>query len=207
MANSEISISNVAIGKLGGNSIISFDDPTVEAELCKTNFPFARDLILAAVDWTFARKRARLVPLTGESGEIIGTDFSYRFQLPTDCLTLREVSADGSFDDKHSFLWEKEERTLVAEKSVLYIKYTRRVEDPLVFSPGMVHILATQLAGDICVTLTGSKTREKSLYDRVTALIDNTSGHDGVQSLPQRQVAQRITNARFRYGGYSTTTN
>ncbi len=197
MASSTVAICNIALGKLGGTSIMTLDDGTTESDLCLENHEVARDKALAAVDWTFARKRARLVPLSGESGTIEGSDFSARFRLPTDCLSLRHVSADGSFEDEVT--WEKEGATILASKDVLYIKYTCRCTDVNIFSPGFVDLYAVSLAADICVALTGSTKREGILQAAALNLTDMAGGADGVQSLPEKQKATRITKARFRY--------
>ena len=190
-----VGVCNIALGKLGGNLIMSLEDGIPESDLCKTNHELARDLALESVDWTFARKRASLVPLTGESGTIIGGDFAYRFQLPSNCISLRAVSANGSFDD--TLTWEKEGRTLLADKGILYIKYTAIVIDPNLFSPGFVKLYSTQLAADICVALTGNSTLATELYKQAGSLVDHAGGADGVQSLPQKQKATRLINARF----------
>jgi len=199
MAISEVSISNITIGKLGGMPIMTLDDGTTEADLCKANYEPSRDLTLETLDWTFARARAYLTPLAGADAEIHGNDYSNRFQLPPDCLVVRKVSADGSFEDRVDV--DKEGRTLVSSESVLYIKYTKRITDPTLFSPGFIQLFAFQLAADICIPLTAKVAQEKSLRERVEELVDHAGGADGVQSKPQKQKAYRTLDARFGRAG------
>jgi len=198
MGRTTIDICNIALGKLGGNIIMDLGDGTVEADLCDTNYEQSRDQSLEAVDWTFARKRLRITPLTGAAGLIEGSDFANRFQLPSDCLVVRWVSADGSFKDR--VRWDKEAHTLLADEELLYIKYTSKVIDPNLFSSGFVRLYSTQLAADICIPLTANKKLRTELNGEADSFIDIVGGTDGVQTLPQKQKANRLIDARFGYG-------
>jgi len=191
-------ICNIALGWLGGNLIMSMDDDTTEADLCQANYETSIKATLEAVDWTFARGRARLVPLVGE---VIGTDYSTRFALPPNCLVVRFVSVTGTYRD--TVTWEKERHELLANDKVLFIKYTEYATDPNKYTSKFIHLAASQLAADICVPLTASKTQEKMLRGKVEMLIDQAGGSDGVQSLPQKVTANTMQKARFRHiGGY-----
>ena len=55
---SELSIANQALGYLGANPIVSFDEPSTSAELMRDNYPFIRDAVMTEVAWTFAVVRA-----------------------------------------------------------------------------------------------------------------------------------------------------
>ena len=189
-------ICNIALGWLGANLILSMDDESVEAELCRTNYETSVRAAFEAVDWTFARARVRIAPL---AGEIVGTDYSYRFKLPTDCLVVRWLSHDGSFRDVLS--WSKEEDIIYANKSTLYVKYTRYVEDVNKYPSKFRHLIATQLAADICMPITSDQDQEAALRGKFEMLADQASGADGIQSQPQKARATTMTRARFRSVG------
>jgi len=172
------------------------DDGTTEADLCRANYETSIKAALEASDWTFARGRARLVPLVGD---VIGTDYSTRFALPPECLVVRFVSATGTFRDE--VLWEKEKHELLANKDLLFIKFTEYATDPNKYTSKFIHLVASQLAADICIPLTASKTQEKALRGKVEMLIDQAGGADGVQSLPQKVKANTMQKARFRHTG------
>ena len=191
---SEIDICNIALGFLGGNRITSFTDPIIEAELCNDNYETSRNAVLEAVDWTFARNRAEL-PDT--AAPIVGIDYSSTHQLPPDCVVVRWVSANGTFRDNP--VWEKEGDVLLSSYDNLYIKYTMVVTDTEQFTSKMVHLVATQLAADICHVLTGDEEKENQLRGKVEMLVDQAGGADGVQSLPQRVKATTLTRGRFRH--------
>ena len=50
----KIGICNMAIGYVGGNSIMSFADESLEANQCELNYDIAREFCLESRDWTFA---------------------------------------------------------------------------------------------------------------------------------------------------------
>jgi hypothetical protein len=195
MATTVRDICNMALGNLGGNLIMGLEDGTTESDLCKVNYPVSRDTILTYVDWTFARGRKRISPL---AEDVVGSDFSHMFQAPSDCLVVRHISFDGSFKDVHDIQWEMEGRRIYASTATLYIKYTRAVEEPSLFSPACAQLIATELASAICVPLTGDIEREERLKKRVVFLLDAAGGADGVQSLPVRVHARTLQRARFR---------
>lgn len=200
MTVSLTTICNMAIVRLGGNPIGDITDETAEADACLFYHETSRDLTLEKVDWTFARKSDTIVPLSGASAGIVGSEFSNRFQLPSDCITIRKISFDGSFKDR--VIWEKEGRTVLANAELLYIKYTMRNTNPASYSAGFAQMFATQLAADICVLLTGDKKLEQSLRAEVENLVDTSGGMDSIQNVPAKQKAYRLSDAR-RFGWIS----
>ena len=188
-------ICNIALGWVGANLIMDMAEDTIEAELCVTNYETSIKAALEAVDWTFARARAALVPL---AEEIVGTDYSNHFQLPSNCLVVRWVSNSSNF--KNEVKWEKEQHTLYASAEKLWVKYTGFIEDPNKYTAKFIHMTATQLAADICIPLNGDKIQEKELRGKFEMLTDQAGGADGVQSLPQKVKANTLTRARFGMG-------
>lgn len=197
MAVTDIQICNIALGWLSGNRITTLDDGTVEADLCKDNYDVSKQAILEAVDWTFARKRAELTPKTQE---IVGADYGQVFDLPADCLVIRQVSEDGSWADWQIVSYELEARQLYADSDKLYIKYTASDIAEANYSSKCMHLIASQLAADICNVLTGSTKIEDTLRRKVDYLINQAAGEDGVQTTPKRAVANRLTRRRFSNG-------
>ncbi len=188
-------ICNIALGWVGANLIMDMDEDTVEAELCIANYTTSIKAALEAVDWTFARDRKALVPL---SQEMVGTDYSNHFQLPPECVSVRWVSSSSDFT--RGVKWEKEQRELYANAAKLWVKFTSYIDDPNLYTAKFTHMAATQLAADICVPLNGDKTQEKELRGKFEMLTDQASGADGVQSLPQKVKANTLTRARFGFG-------
>lgn len=77
MATSDVAICNLALAKVGGESITSLSDSNKRANLCNIIYPAARDRLLLAHRWNFAIKRKQLAKDTATftDGDVTtGTD-------------------------------------------------------------------------------------------------------------------------------------
>jgi hypothetical protein len=190
---SEVSVANQALGWLGLDRIISLDDNTKTAALCKDNLPPLRDAILEGCDWTFAQKRAVLSP--SNTPAIWG--YSYSFPLPADCLRVNY--ATDSPDDLESMPldpWVKEARSILCNASILYIRYTRREDDPKVWSEGFSQALASRLASDIAIPATNSKEHMKLMFDLYKQKLQEAVQNDGRQGRRQRIISNDLKQVR-----------
>ncbi len=80
MPSSFVEIANSAIVKVGGRSIQSLDDDTVEAKTCKLRMEPCKRIVLRMHPWNFAIERVSLAPLVSTPA----FEFSAEFQLPSD---------------------------------------------------------------------------------------------------------------------------
>ncbi|MEO8207135.1 MAG: hypothetical protein ABI615_13220 [Chthoniobacterales bacterium] len=80
MAASETSICNLALGRLGNESILSTDDDSESARVCKLFYEPTRDEVLRAHRWKFATVLASLARLT--TAPAFG--WACQYQLPTE---------------------------------------------------------------------------------------------------------------------------
>lgn len=154
MATSAVDICNLALVRAGVSKVISsLEEASVEAGVCRVIYPTALEATLAAAPWPFATKRAVLAPLA--SGGRGGFAFSYA--LPPDCIAVQEVFAGRRLreDQKVPFAIENEAETriLLTDHEDVEVKYTARVENPLVFHPLFVQALAWNLAEDLAISL------------------------------------------------------
>ena len=92
MAVSKIEICNVALAALGADAIRSFDEKNKRARMADVFFDFTRDHLLAKFDWSFARKYAKIQPLSG----VTTPEGLYAYQIPNDCHTPRDIAPRGS---------------------------------------------------------------------------------------------------------------
>jgi hypothetical protein len=190
MITSEVGVCNVAIGMLGGELIFSLDDESDEAKLCKANYDLCRDTALEARNWTFAAGRALLNPMV----ETPSHQWSAKFLLPSDCVKVRQVCSDtGMLVDTP---WEKEENYILANESILYIKYTKRIKDPARYSSAFIQAFASLLASLIAVPLTGDVNVSQSFYNAFAAKVETAGGQDGVQGKNQRLRTTRLIRVR-----------
>jgi len=161
MALSGIALCSRALLKIGGDTIISFDEGTAEAEIAANLYPTARDALLSAHPWSFARAQARLARLTAEPT----ADFAFAFQLPADLL--RAVSAGGP-DRGRGLCFRVAERRLHADAPEVVLTYVFR-PDEADFPPFFDQALIARLAAEFCIPLTGSTSRAERL-DRLAEI-------------------------------------
>jgi len=192
-------ICNLALGWLRANLITNYDtDESVEAQLCRANYDRLREVVLEEKEWRFATKRAKLalsvdVPIFG---------YSHKFSIPADVIRILACSRDQNIGNTENDLeWEREGDFVMAYRETLYTKYTSNVEVVTQFSPGYVQALATRLAAEMAVPLTGSNTRHKELMEDYDAKVVTGSTKDGMQGKAKKRRAGRLETVRRRGGG------
>lgn len=190
---SEVSIANQALGWLGLDKIISLDDQTKSAALCKDNFAPLRDAILEAADWTFAQARVALAPLT----TIPAWGLSYAFLLPSDCLRVNYVTASPDpYEGAPLDPWVREGQNILCNATTIYIRYTRRVTDPKVWSEGFCQTLASRLASDIAIAATNSKEHMQLMWSMYKDKLDEAINSEGRQGRRQRIISNDLKRVR-----------
>ena len=188
-----IGISNMAIGLVSGNQIMTFDDDTVESDACKTYYETARDFCLEARDWTFATARKRITPLT----EAPVSEFSYSFKVPSDLLVTRQVCSDEAMTSK--LVYQQEGRNIVCDSSIIYIRYTAKISDPTTFTPTFNAAVAHKLAEFISPILTANSGIKVALNQEATNLVDDGGAINGMQGSPKQVTASKLLRARQGY--------
>jgi hypothetical protein len=130
MPVTETSICNSALAKLGADRIVSLAADNHRARLMQEQYEKIRDDLLYSHPWNFAVKRVELAPLV--DAPIF--DFSYQFQLPTDCL--RVIGSDLPKEAE----WKIEGRLLLANYDSIKIQYIAQETDTSKFTPGFSEV-------------------------------------------------------------------
>lgn len=171
---SVIDVCNKALDKVGHGPITDLADGTKAANLCTRNWPSVRDQVLRDHPWNFAIKRASLAP------DVVAPDwgFTAKFPLPNDCMRLVEVR-DMSTDD-----YQVEDGNILANATVLYIRYVYRVVDPNRYDAMFTDAAATLLAFEMCESLTQSNTKKQALYEEYDASLLGAKRVDGQENPP-----------------------
>jgi hypothetical protein len=189
---SEVSVANQALGWLGLDRLISLDDPSKAAALCKDNLPSLRDAILEGSDWSFAQKRATLAPST----DTVAWGYAYSVPLPADCLRVSYVTdSPDEYEMKPLEPWVKEGHAILCNATTVYIRYTRREDDPKKWSEGFSQALAARLASDIAIPATNSKEHMQlmfSLYEKKLAEAITNDGRQGRRQRVQSNDLKRV---------------
>ena len=193
MAVSEVTICNLALSWLAGNLIISLDDDNTEAKLCKANFELSRDAVLEAMAWTFATKRYRLTPET----DTPAWGYSQQFTIPSDVITLLEVTANADTPNGANDLdWRREGNLILCDVDVVYVKALFKQTDPARFPPNFAQAVAARLATEIAIPLTESVSLMTTMEGKYKDRLLIAAGTDGIQGKTDVIQSRKLTNVR-----------
>ena len=204
---SEVSICNMALSKIGASSSIeSLTEGSAEANECNLWYTFSRRQTLQATDWGFARRR---ITLATHGDDPPSGVWGYRYQYPSDCLTMRKIESPVSGVG----VWSPEEKRLVADadaipfsvelddnqdtKSILsnldnaIAVYTMDLVEVTLFSEMFVTTLATAIAANIAYALTKKTKLEEKMALRFQQIIMAAGAVDGNEQMepPPREAS------------------
>lgn len=195
MAVSEVSICNQAISWLAGSPIISLDDDTVEAKLCKANYEPARNAVLEDRAWTFATKRFVLTPEAAEPA----WGYSQQYLIPAEVIRVLEVhDADNQrrANGPSDMDWRREENRIVCNRASIYMKGLVIIVDPERFTPAFVQCLAARIAADICIPLTESVKLQQDMWALYQVKLADAAATDGSQGRTDIMESRELINVR-----------
>lgn len=173
MAISKTKIFNMALHELGVAAPISNADSQddTRAIILRNFYETSRDEVLKAFDWNFAESYRVLSPV---QEECLDPRFQYVYDYPNDCLSAREVFAQGGNGDRLKFKPSSNalgRKILMATVSPIVLRYTRRVDNETFFDPEYAVTLALYLAGQTGKTITGSQQKAddsmKRYWDKI----------------------------------------
>jgi hypothetical protein len=92
MATSEVSIVNQALSEIGDSQfILDLGEDTENAKVATVHWEATQEDLLTAAPWGFCQNRAALALSATDPG----TEWTYRYALPADCLRSRRVEGSG----------------------------------------------------------------------------------------------------------------
>lgn len=211
-AFSSVDICNRALQLVGAGAITSLTDGTHEAAECGRCYDIVRQAELRSNSWNFSIKRAVLAPLTG----VPLFDYSYAFELPTDCLRVLLVN-DPYLD------WSVEGRTILTnaaqspwgfvsgtvdgiplvnpsisgQSAALNLRYISDVTDTTQFDSLFVEGLAAKIGTAICQALTQSNQKLEVLSQIYAETMKTAKRMDAFESLPEDPPEDAFINVRW----------
>ena len=179
---SKVSIANRALTKLGEDRILLLSDDTKPARTLNSMFDDVRDAELRRNRWKFAIKRDALLALTVAPG----WGYSLQYPLPADYLALVQVGERYvRASDKSRAPWSVEGRKILTDlQAPLRVRYVSRVEDPTLFDPLFVEVLACKLALEACETLTQSSTKLQAAQQAYDFALKEATRQDAIENPP-----------------------
>ena len=191
---SETSICNQALGWLGEKPINSLDEATVNAELCRENYPFLRDAVLAERMWTFAIARDK-----STTGDMDAWEDQWQHAIPLEWLAVYRVFRDVSNGRRlESPGWQREGEFVLANQATIFMWGVKRITDTGKFSDMFVQCLAARIAADLCITITENQNQQGVLWQLYGAKLKEAAVRDGQQGSNETVKADKWIDARAR---------
>lgn len=160
MPITEIDICNLALRKVGAQTIMSFDEASENARICRQFFPRVRDTVLRLYPWNCATRRAKLTALVN----VPAFGWAKEFPLPPDCLFVQRMeSQDVPF--------KVEGRSLLTDSTEANIIYTARIEDVSQYDNLLIQAIYTFLAAEISTSLRQDSRMYQALMDEFSLRI------------------------------------
>ena len=187
-------ICNLALAKIGDQSITSLDDNTVESRFCKLYYPVALGECLMLNTWNFATKLATLSQITTPPL----FDWGHAYQLPADFARITKFNPSNLNDQIANY--EINGSVLLTDESTASIAYISNNPDPSTFTPSFISILTLKLASDLAKPISGSLELKNQLLQQFERSIAEAGRTDANSTRPRKVepwVNSALVNSRF----------
>lgn len=155
---SEVEICNIALTRLGAESIRSFDEDNKRARMCQIMYKYVRDLFLEDYEWTFNTKYAPLALLSG----VEHPQFEFVYSVPSDCFYARQImDEDGII--RSTTKWEVFSKKIATDVENAWLRYSVSLTATGYFPMYFVEALAAQLAIELAPSIVQDKVRYAAL--------------------------------------------
>lgn len=173
----DIEIVNAAIIRCGCAPISTFKDKeSSEARTADTQYIGARDHVLAARQWTFAKGRAVLA----QAASTPAFKYSYQYIITKEMLSVVRCFSDADGNETVDD-WEPEGEYVVTNQAPpLYAEVIMRVPEGR-FSPGMVQCLIEYLIHVMAVPLTENRVLSADALKTYREKMTEAAGVDAMQ--------------------------
>lgn len=196
MATSETEVCNLALIRLGHQTITSLAEGTPTSDLCNLLYTQTRDSLLRSHPWNFAIKRVTLAL----SGTTPNHEFTYQHALPSDCLKVIRTNweADGTTGSSAIYgfpgvmgynqveiPYRIENGFLLCNETVAKIEYVARITDVAMFDPLFVRALSLDMATAMAMKLTDNATLFKTMSDEFRMTMAEARLQDATEGTPR----------------------
>ena len=192
-----ITISNLALVKIGSQVIISFNDGTTPARLCNLLYPVTVNEVLRLNNWSWAKGVTTLTQTATQPT----LDWLYSYALPTDFSRIIEVNSFDNSTPHASF--EIIGNLLYSDDAAVSISYIKTITDPNLFDDLCVEVISTRLAQKLAKPLGGSESLEQRLGQEFQRMLDEARRIDSTSSYPRRKpqyLDSDLVKARYTGG-------
>lgn len=147
-----VTIVNSALIKVGAAPIMSLEEDSKEARVCKEQYFKNKRALILAHPWNFAKDRFILPPVAEEPL----WEYQHKFLIPSNVLRILEIK------DQDCIEYDIEGKYILANTDKIYLKAITDCNENL-FSEYFSELLAYKIAFDISFSLSESTTLRKAL--------------------------------------------
>lgn len=166
---SEVSMCSSALGRIGDEPILTLEDDSTRAKLCKRLYPDLRDAVLREHPWNFAVRRMQL----GKLATAPAFGWAYQYQLPHDPYCLRVVAMER--DEPYVI----EGRKLLSDVDPAKIRFIAKITDTGEFDALFTECLTARLAAELAYGLAKDSRLGESLFRIYEYKLASARGADG----------------------------
>lgn len=176
---SKIGIANLALYKIGGQRITSFQDGSNSARVINDIYDQCREFVLEEHPWSFATTSIALQTLAITPIDM-GDGLSIAYALPSDWLFTYMINYPYATMRKEEISGQS---VLLCNTAGLKIKYIFNNDDPTKYSAKFYEALACKLAKEACFKLVQANSKvsaekvdyEMALFNAIAADSKNSS--------------------------------
>ena len=192
---SKLDIWNLALVFLRKKMINDPDSSSPEATTMRTVYPLALDFIIREHPWSFCSKVESLA-LSDETSPL----YTYVYQYPLDCIKATQlVSPDYIHKDQDYEIATSSSglKVILTDVSNAVLRYSTRVVKINDFDPSFVVALASRLAADAAINLTGRTDIWEACEKRYLELINKAKVADAKECKTTVKETSSIAESRL----------
>ena len=156
MAESETSICNMSLARIGAKRINNYNDNSetgTPAIYCRLFYGQTAKSLMRSHLWRFARGRAQLSQDTNTPE----FQWTYQYILPSDFLRHILIYDGSDLPEGRTYVsYEIEGSRLLIDESSVYMKYIKWVESPASWDPLFIEVMVLQLAQKLVLPIAGA---------------------------------------------------
>lgn len=194
-----VTLCNLALAKLGEQSIVSMTDGSLEARFCSLYYPVVVKELLLSNTWNFATCLVKLALLANTP--LFG--WKYAYQLPPNygrMAAFDQTSIVSPLTD-----YEIQGQTLLTDQPDADLAYVATDASENLFTPIFVDIVATKLAIELSRPISGSTELKEHLKQELRALLGDAGQIDANDSRAhtvQPWVNSALVQSRYAGGTF-----
>ena len=195
----DLDLVNVALTRVGMEKLKSLDN-TVNSKVidcAQLQLPVAKRAVLRAADWNCARRR-RVLALRAGPDLSLG-EWSYTYEVPTDCLAVRRYIGIHDETKFAPFSVEKDENftpILFSNIEQAAIVYTADMTDVNRFDSMLFDACATRLGIEFCIAFPRELKFMTALWEVYQKKIEEAMGADEAEGGIEKAYERDMVNVR-----------